>query len=102
MTDRQARLDARLRRLDGLTMRAARATYRGARPGVDPIVATLGELLRPHAGDISAIAQRAGVDRQSIRKWLANVRCPTLITVRAVLNVLGYDLRVVRLRRDDE
>ena len=97
--DRQSRLDARLRRQDALTLHSARRSYLGARPGVDPAVARLGDLLRPHAGDITAIAQRAGVSRQCVRKWLANVRCPTVINLRAMLNAVGYDIQIVKRRR---
>lgn len=63
-------------------------------PGCDPAVVALFALVKPLAGYVPLISRKAGVDRRAIGKWIAGGRTPNVANLRAVLNVLGYDLIV--------
>lgn len=83
------------------TISAAQATYKGARHNVDPLVQQLGELLRPDAGLLLDICRRAGIHRQTLRRWLVGTRTPNVADLRAVLEVLGYTLSIKRIPHED-
>lgn len=78
------------------TMAAARKNLKPPTRSMDPAVRKLGELLQPQAGFVQALADKAGVPIQCLRRYRRGERDPSVSTLRAMLNVLGYDLRVVK------
>lgn len=45
------------------------------------------------------LAKRSGVDRNTIRSW-GQRNSPSLVNVEAVLNALGYEIRLARLPQE--
>lgn len=78
------------------SLAGARASWKGAAPGVEPAVLELARLLKPHVGGLKYVAQRAGVSQHTIMGWLRRRKNPTVASLRAVLTVLGYDLKITR------
>lgn len=60
-----------------------------------PLVRRFFELVNCRQMTIAAIARRSGVRRNSIFKWREST--PTLPSLEAALNVLGYRLAIVPL-----
>ncbi len=89
---------ARIR--DRARIASGRATFKPARAGVDPLIAQTVKLLGEHAGYIGDIGRRAGVHRQTLRKWGQGIRSPGVLQLQAVLQVLGYELKIVRRREE--
>lgn len=79
------------------TMVSAQLNFKVAHPGADPIVKQLGSILQQNAGFVLAICDKAGMNRHTIRKWLRGGADPTLSRLRATLNAVGYDLRIVKI-----
>jgi hypothetical protein len=48
-----------------------------------------------------AVAKRAGVAENSIRRWNARAQSPGFGNVEAVLEVLGYEIRIVKKGESD-
>lgn len=80
----------------------ARAAWKGALPGVDPAVTRLAAILDDHVGFMSAIARRSGVSQHTVMGWLRRRKNPTVASLRAVLNTLGHDLRVVPIKDEND
>jgi len=80
---------------------AGKANYVGASPNVDPLVRQLGELLRPDAAFLIDTCRRAGIHRQTLRKWLRGQRTPNLLDFQALLEVNGYTLTIQRKPNED-
>lgn len=80
----------------------ARASWKGALPGVDPVVTRLAEILDDHVGFMGAIAKRSGVSQHTVMGWLRRRKNPTVASMRAVLNTLGYDIRVTKQARHEK
>lgn len=53
------------------------------------------EIERKHISQ-NELASISGVDRGSISKWFCATRNPRLFMIEAVLNALGYELRIVK------
>ena len=71
---------------------AAKANYKGVFPDVDPLVQQLGDILADDAGFLLDTCKRAGIHRQTIRRWLRGDRTPNLLDFKAILQVAGYSL----------
>ena len=71
---------------------AAKANYKGVFPDVDPLVQQLGAILADDAGFLLDTCKRAGIHRQTLRKWLRGDRTPNLLDFNAILQVAGYSL----------
>jgi hypothetical protein len=71
---------------------AAKANYKGVFPDVDPLVQQLGAILADDAGFLLDTCKRAGIHRQTLRKWLRGDRTPNLLDFKAILQVAGYSL----------
>jgi len=84
------------------TWASAKANYKGAKPNVDPLVRHLGTLLEGDAGFLLDICRRAGIHRQTLRRWLAGERTPNLADFLAVLQVTGHTLTIERLPHDNQ
>lgn len=82
--------------------RGARAAWKGALPGVDPAVTRLAAILDDHVGFMHAIARRSGVSQHTVMGWLRRRKNPTVASLRAVLNTLGHDLRVVPIKDEND
>lgn len=80
----------------------ARAAWKGALPGVDPAVTRLAAILDDHVGFMHAIARRSGVSQHTVMGWLRRRKNPTVASLRAVLNTLGHDLRVVPIKDEND
>ena len=65
--------------------------------GVDPLVVWLGMFTCGEQINTQSIEDRAGVSGSSIRGWINGKRVPNIINLRAVLNSLGYDIRLVKI-----
>lgn len=83
-------------RQEKATLAAAKANYKGVFPDVDPLVQQLGAILADDAGFLLDICKRAGIHRQTLRKWLRGDRTPNLLDFHAVLQVAGYTLQIKR------
>ena len=75
---------------------AAKKNFKPPAPNVDPAVRKMGEILKANAGFAQAHIERAGLPYQCVRRYLRGEREAPIGSVRALLNELGYDLRVVR------
>lgn len=64
--------------------------------GVDPAVVFLHEHVRANAGYVGQIAQAAGIDRRCISRWIRGKASPNVANLRAVFNVLGFEITVTR------
>ena len=63
----------------------------------DPILHTVLELLRQSNRSNYSIAKEAGISPNTILRWQYGItRRPQVVTIRAVLRVLGYDLVLSR------
>ncbi len=71
---------------------AAKANYKGVFPDVDPLIQQLGAILADDAGFLLDTCRRAGIHRQTLRKWLRGDRTPNLLDFNAILQVAGYSL----------
>lgn len=80
----------------------ARKSWKGALPGIDPALLRLASILDEHVGHMADIAKRSGVSQHTLFNWLRRRRSPTVENLRAVLNTLGYDLRVQKINRDED
>jgi transcriptional regulator with XRE-family HTH domain len=73
------------------------------RAGLPKLVAQLSRLaIKQAAGDFQALADRAGVSRATLRNWRRGVCDPKLSLFLAAADVLGYELRLVRKREEEE
>lgn len=77
------------------TAKAARANFK---PPLcqDPHILQLSKLLKRHVGNLNSICDRAGVHYQTIARWRAGARNPNLMDFKAVLEVLGYQIQIIR------
>ena len=71
---------------------SAKANYKGVFPDVDPLIQQLGAILADDAGFLLDTCKRAGVHRQTLRKWLRGDKTPNLLNFKAMLQVAGYSL----------
>jgi len=71
---------------------AAKANYKGVFPDVDPLIQQLGAILADDAGFLLDICKRAGIHRETLRRWLRGDRTPSLLDFNAILQVAGYTL----------
>jgi hypothetical protein len=71
---------------------AAKANYKGVFPDVDPLIQQLGTILADDAGFLLDTCRRAGIHRQTLRRWLRGDRTPSLLDFNAILQVAGYTL----------
>lgn len=69
--------------------------------GNDPAVDTLLDLVEISNLSGAQITERAGVWNNAIGIWSARRSQPGISNLRAVLNVLGYDLVIVPMRPRD-
>lgn len=66
--------------------------------GVDPIVIWIAVWMRGERLRSELVAARAGMTGGALRAWINGRRNPNLGDLRAVLNVLGYDLSIKKLK----
>ena len=71
---------------------AAKANYKGVFPDVDPLIQQLGVILADDAGFLLDTCKRAGIHRETLRRWLRGERTPSLLDFNAILQVAGYSL----------
>jgi hypothetical protein len=74
---------------------AGRAKHSGEIKAVDPLVREAIEILRRQPLKETDIALRAGIHVYAIRMWRLG-HSPVVRNLLAVLDVLGYELRIVR------
>ena len=84
------------------SLAGARRSWKGALSGIDPALSRLASILDDHVGHMGDIAKRSGVSQHTLFNWLRRRRSPTVENLRAVLNTLGYDLRVHKINRDED
>jgi len=104
---RRRMIDARRRaQLDAVRLMGAhyagRACFKQPLDNVDPLLHELSVILEDHAGFIADICKRAGVCRTTVQRWMHEGKDPKLSYFKATLNALGYDLKIVRKRDDDD
>lgn len=63
----------------------------------DPIVGELYQIALDHSGTLSEVFTKAGICAKTSREWFVGRRSPSLINLTAVLQVLGYRLRIERI-----
>ena len=83
------------------SLRNGRAAFKSASVAVDPLVARMCELMKENAGMIGEICRRAGVSHSAVQRWRHMGRDPKLSYLRAMLNAMGYDLKIVEKRGSD-
>lgn len=62
---------------------------------IHPIVRWIWEQINSQRASQEDVAERAGVNSSTLRKWRDGVRSPRVVELEAVVNVLGYKLKVV-------
>ncbi len=65
-------------------------------PNAHPLVKFLFERMKEERTKYIEVADRAGVGYGTIRKWRRG-RAPTIMNIEACLNVMGYEIRAVRM-----
>lgn len=65
-----------------------------------PLVREFFCLINRERETLKGVSSRAGCDYGTIADWRRR-RTPNLVTFIAALNAIGYDLRIVRMKRDD-
>ncbi|WP_425487294.1 helix-turn-helix domain-containing protein [Methylocystis heyeri] len=67
-------------------------------PGVSVhrFVALAVDAARTSPMSLEVICEKAGVNRDMLRRWAVGKRGPSIITLEAVLDVLGYEIIVRR------
>jgi len=64
-------------------------------PKAHPLARRFFELLEAEGVALTDIAQRAGLHHVTLSKWKRS-HAPTVVALEAALNVLGFELRIVR------
>jgi transcriptional regulator with XRE-family HTH domain len=62
---------------------------------VHPIVQWIWKQINDQRASQEDVAMRAGVASSTLRKWRDGVRSPRVVELESVVNVLGYNLKVV-------
>lgn len=62
---------------------------------IHPIVRWVWTQINHQRASQEDVSQRSGVSSSTMRKWRDGVRSPRLLELEAVINVLGYKLKVV-------
>lgn len=62
---------------------------------VHPIVRWVWTQINAQRASQEDVAMRAGISSSALRKWRDGVRSPRIVELEAVVNVLGYKLKVV-------
>lgn len=70
-------------------------------PSVNSLIKEFFALAWKHRTSLLDIEERAGIGASTITHWKTS-RKPHLENFRAALNVIGYDLKIVRLRDESE
>jgi len=70
--------------------------YREAHPAVDPILHQLNRELQVRAGHVGDICDKAGITVNTVRKWMRGSNSPTLSSLQALANCLGYTVTLVK------
>jgi hypothetical protein len=65
--------------------------------GVDPLVTWLAMFTCGEQINTEVLETPSGVSKSSIKSWFCGSRTPNIINLRAVLNTLGYDIRLVKI-----
>jgi hypothetical protein len=75
----------------------------GVVSGVDPSVRELFQLLNKHHPNLPdrCIHATVGLTSGTLRNWRLGVNTPRVHNIRAALNMIGFDLQVVRVVPDD-
>lgn len=76
----------------------AQLSFKGARLHLDPLVQQLGSVLEGEAGFLEEVCKTAGIHRQTLAKWLRGERTPNLLHFNALLQAVGYRLKIVKDR----
>lgn len=71
------------------------------RPTLDPVTQALRLLATEHAGEMAGYARKAGISHKSLRDWKHGSHSPTLANLTALLNAMGYQLKVVPMEKRD-
>lgn len=66
-----------------------------------PLVKQLFEIIHRERMGLFDLAERSGVNRNTIQNWRKHFT-PSIATFIAVLNVLGYELKIVKKKDPDE
>lgn len=62
---------------------------------VHPIVRWIWQQINDQRASQEDVAERAGINSSTLRKWRDGVRSPRVVELEAVVNVLGYRLKIV-------
>jgi DNA-binding phage protein len=62
-----------------------------------PFVRRMFEIINQEGCTLEELAARSGVDSQAMNSWRSR-KSPQLVTFEAVLNALGYQLRIVAIK----
>lgn len=62
---------------------------------IHPIVRWIWTQINHQHASQEDVATRAGINSSTLRKWRDGVRSPRIMELEAVVNVLGYKLKVV-------
>jgi DNA-binding phage protein len=80
---------------------AGRACFKQPLDNIDPLMIQLSGILEENAGFISEVCKRAGVGRSTVQRWMHEGKDPKLSYLRAMLNAMGYELRIERIRNHE-
>tara|TARA_R110002153_G_scaffold21445_4_gene71515 strand:- start:807 stop:1070 length:264 start_codon:yes stop_codon:yes gene_type:complete len=81
--------------------------YRVGRPkgdskGIDPAIGIFLKFLDHNQDSDRSIEQRAGLARGTISRYRRGVVSPSLMSFRALLNTVGFDLAIVKASKQNE
>lgn len=75
---------------------SGRANFKKSPSNIDPLLLELSKILEENAGLIADICRKAGVSRAAVQRWMHKGTDPKLTLLRAVLNVTGYEIVIVK------
>lgn len=84
-------------------MRVYRRQRRETDKSCHPFVKFLSKEMARQRATLTDVAERSGVSLKTIGQWRCGGRTPKLRDIEAVVNVLGYQLKLVPMKElDDE
>lgn len=66
---------------------------------MNPLIKRLDELTKGRRTDV---AYDAGLGKNALTQWITNGVSPSLISFEAALNVVGYELKIVKKDEENE
>lgn len=83
-------------------MRVYRRQRREADSSSHPFVKFLSREMARQRATLTDVAERSGVCIKTIGQWRSGGRTPKLRDIEAVVNVLGYEVKLVPIKEEED